>query len=154
MEIYNKRVAHTHRSSLGVLYFDNLVQPFGFIIEDEPREVKVLGETRIPTGRYRLGIRKEDTPLTLTHRLMKYYRGWFTYHIEVLDVPGFTDIYFHMVNNEYHTGGCQGGSKEPYINREGEFACRNSTVMMKEFYARVYPLLEKGEDVYYTVIDE
>ena len=55
-------------------------QTFGFIrevnglykahsLEDEPRLDKIKGETRIPAGRYKLGIRKEDTPLTLKHQI-------------------------------------------------------------------------------------
>src|SRR5690606_2699229 len=48
-----------------------------FVIEDEYREVKVKGETRIPAGRYELKIRKQDTPLTLKYR--KRYPEWFQY---------------------------------------------------------------------------
>lgn len=153
-EIYNKRLAHTSNSSLGLLSLSSMSNIFGFIIEDEPREEKVIGETRIPAGRYKLGIRREDTPLTKKHRQSKYYKGWFEYHIEVLEVPNFSDIYFHIGNNEFHTGGCQIGSKKPFINNEKEFACMDSTHMIKEFYFIVYPKLEAGEDVFYTVIDE
>jgi hypothetical protein len=152
MEVYNRRITRTKDSSLGILSYNGFV-PSGFIIEDEYRAEKLLGETRIPAGRYKLGIRKELTRLTQKHRESKYYQGWFEYHIEVLDVPNFTGIYFHMVNNDDHTAGCQGGAKNAHI-KNGEFTCSNSTELMKEFYSIVYPRLEAGEDVYYTVIDE
>lgn len=152
MEIYNRRLIHTHNSTLGILSYENFV-PVGFIIEDEPREVKVTGKTRIPAGRYKLGIRKENTPLTLKHRISRFYKPWFQYHIEVLNVPNFSGIYFHMLNNETHTAGCQGGAKNAHIIN-GEFTCTNSTEMIREFYEIVYPLLESGIDVFYTIIDE
>lgn len=150
MEIYNNRVAHTSNSSLGILSFDK-GNPWAFIIEDEPRDKKIMGETRIRSGRYKLGIRKEDTPLTINHR--KSYGSWFKYHIEVLDVPNFTGIYFHAGNNESHTAGCQIGAKNVYI-KDGEFTCVSSTPMIKQFYSIVYPKLLNGEDVYYNIIDE
>lgn len=152
MEIYNRRVYRAEEATLGILSYDNFI-PAGFIIEDEQRKVKVAGETRIPAGRYRLGIRKEDTPLTLKHRRSRFYKPWFKYHIEVLDVPDFTGIYFHMVNDADDTAGCQGGAKTVHI-RNGEFICTNSTLLMREFYEKVYPLLESGEEVYYTILDE
>lgn len=152
MEIYSKRIDHTKNSSLAVLRFGN-EKRFGFIIEDEPRAKKIVGETRIPAGRYKLSILREDTPLTVKHRGSKYYRGWFRYHIQIENVPNFTGIYFHIGNNEKHTAGCQIGAKNVSI-RNGEYVCTNSTEMIREFYERVYPLLERGEDVYYTIIDE
>lgn len=150
MEIYSNRVAHTKESTLGILSF-NEENPWAFTIEDEPRDIKVAGETRIPAKRYKLGIRRSDTPLTLRHR--KAYGSWFKYHIEVLNVPNFTGIYFHAGNTEKHTEGCIIGSMNAHIVR-GEFVCSDSIAMMKKFYARVYPLIERGEEVYYTIIDE
>ena len=154
MEIFSKRLAHTSKSSLAQIYFHDFSTPFGFIIEDPPRIVKVAGETRISAGRRELGIRKEDTPLTLKHRNSKWYADWFKYHIEVLGVPNFTGIYFHMVNNHKHTMGCQGGAYNVSI-KNGQYIAKDSTSMIKEFYRIVYPILEDGkEKVYYTVIDE
>lgn len=153
MEIFNRRLTHTSNTTLGLLSFHGFSTPFGFIVEDEPRAIKVNGKTRIPAGRYKLGIRKEDTPLTLKHRASKWYKGWFKYHIEVLNVPGFSGIYFHLVNKESHTSGCQGGAKNISIEN-GEYVAKNSTEMIRKFYEIVYPKLERGEDVYYTVLDE
>jgi len=153
MEIYNKRLSHTKNTTLGQISLYDFSTPFGFIIEDEPRVVKVGSKTRIPSGRYRLKIRKEDTPLTVKHRESKWYKGWFEYHIEVCGIPDFTGIYFHMVNTHEHTSGCQGGAKTVKI-QNGEYVAVNSTEMIKEFYNIVYPKLLNGEEVFYTIIDE
>ena len=153
MEIYLKRLTHTRQSTLSLLSFDSF-DPFGFIIEDEPRIDKVAKETRIPAGRYKLGIRKEDTPLTIKHQNDPNYKGWFKYHIEILNVPNFSGIYVHIVNKESHTEGCLGGAKTVIVNN-GEYEAIGSAPMIKEFYSKVYPLLENGkEDVFITVIDE
>ena len=149
--IINKRIVHTDDSTLGVLYL-NSDRPFSFIIEDEPRKKKVPGETRIPAGTYELGIRKELTPLTVKHRNNSVYKSWFKYHIEVLNVPGFSGIYFHIGNNEHDTEGCQMPNYEVNIIN-GEFVGRKSIQATRYFYEIVYPKLEKGEKVLYKIID-
>lgn len=146
MEIVNKRVAETKDSTLGVLFVDN--KPFGFVIEDEQREVKIKGETRILAGKYKLAIKKEKTPLTLKYQ-KKY--DWFKYHIELLDVPNFSSIYIHIGNFEYDTDGCQIIGEQAYIAK-GNFANKYSTKCFKRFYELVYPLLEKEEEIYYEII--
>lgn len=153
MEIYSRRLTQTLNTTLTNVTFDSFKVPFGFFIEDVYRKVKINGVTRIPAGRYKLGIRKEDTPLTIKHRNSKWYKSWFKYHIEVLGVPNFNSIYFHMINTHEHTEGCQGGSKHIHVEN-GDYRATNSTELMKEFYSIIYPLLEKGEDVFYTIIDE
>lgn len=63
-----------------------------FTLEDELREDKVMGETAIPAGSYQLGLRKSPKfgPDT----------------IEVLGVPGFSDILIHSGNRDEDTAGC------------------------------------------------
>lgn len=151
INIKNIRFGHGKTSSAGLLSIDNI--PFGFIIEDEPRIVKVDGETRIPAGRRKLGIRKEDTPLTLKCRKLPGYKGWFKYFIEVLNVPGFSGIYFHILNRENETEGCQGLNYQCEVVN-GEFEGSLSTAANKAFYEKVYPLLEAGQDVFYEIIDK
>jgi len=143
----NKRLHHTKDSSLGLFMQDG--DPIGFVIEDEPRVVKVMSETRIPAGTYQLKINQQLTPLTKKYR-NKY--PWFEYHIELEDVPGFTSIYIHIGNKESHTAGCQLlNSKAKII--DGEFQGEQSTVLFIKFYRAVYEALEKGYTVYYQIID-
>ena len=148
MEITNKRIAHTNDSTLGILFIEQ--HPFGFVIEDEPRIVKVKGETRIPSGRYRLQINNDLTPLT-----KKYIQRfpWFERHIELKNVPNFSNVYIHVGNTDDDTEGCQVIGFKASINNE-EFINERSVDCYKEFYENVYPLLKRGEEVYYTINDE
>jgi len=100
VEIKVKRLYHDHDTTLGALFIgDYLV---GFTCEDEPREDKVAGETRIPAGEYQLGVRK-GSPMA------KKYDARYPEHDGMLwikDVPGFEYIYFHTGNTEADSEGC------------------------------------------------
>lgn len=148
MEIKNKRAASTQDSTIGVMYIDNI--PYCFVIEDEKRDVKVKGETRIPTGRYKLVIQNNLTGMTVKYR-EKY--PWFKNHIQLQNVPNFEDIYIHVGNTEEDTAGCQVIGKTAHI-AGGEFVNSESTTCFMEFYHEIYPRLEKGETIYYTITDE
>lgn len=144
---WNKRVSNTDNSSLGILHLNK--KPFGFVIEDEPRVTKVVGETRIPAGKYKLVIQKASTPKTLEYRA-KY--PWFKNHIELQNVPNFTGIYVHVGNRQADTMGCQViGIDATTVN--GEFENKNSTVLFKEWYEAVYPALEKELNIFWEVTD-
>jgi len=75
---------------------------FCFGLEDEYREEKVPGETRIPPGEYKMGLRK-------TGGMHGRYGAKFDFHkgmLHVLDVPEFEWIYIHVGNTDAHTAGC------------------------------------------------
>jgi hypothetical protein len=148
MEIINKRAYATNECTLGILIIDN--KPFGFVIEDEPRIVKVKGETRISAGRYKLGLQMALTPLTEKYK-EKY--PWFKHHIELMNVPNFTGVYIHIGNFESDTMGCQIIGKSAHIHPKG-FSNSESVKCYKEFYEKVYPLLSANKQVFYTIIDE
>lgn len=130
---------------------------FCHAIEDEHREVKVMNETRIPAGRYELKIRREDTPLTIKHR-GPYNRGykkpWFEYHIEIVGIPNFSDVYIHAGNNESDTSGCLllNDTANNHIIEEG--AMERSIQAVKRFYDKVYPWLEEGKQAFLEIRDE
>lgn len=138
----------TQDSTLGILKFDD--KPFGFVIEDEKRVVKVKGETRIPAGTYRLVLRKELTPLTKKYR--KRF-GWFEYHIELENVPDFKYVYVHVGNSADDTAACQVIGEDASI-KDFNYINKYSVNMFKEFYQTVYPALKSGVEIMYEVIDE
>lgn len=72
-------------------------------LEDEPREIKIKGETRIPAGKYEIKERKVLSPLT-----QKYRKNlkWFRWHLELQDVPGFQYVYIHIGNDDDDTEAC------------------------------------------------
>ena len=57
LELY--RYSSGKESTLGILYLindENKKQFLCYTLEDEKRDVKVYGETRIPSGQYFLGL--------------------------------------------------------------------------------------------------
>lgn len=144
-------------------------QTFGFVsglgykahtLEDEPRAIKQLHETRIPAGIYKLIINKVDSPLTLKHRLtynntfkdkLGKFIAWFKYHIQLADVPGFKGIYIHSGSTEAHTSGCLLFASVSNLETN---SLSSSLLAIMRFYLLVYPKLEKGEDWYIDVRDE
>ena len=74
-----------------------------FSLEDEHRDKKVAGETRIKAGNYAVRLRTEGG----LHA--KYKRRFPAFHegmLHIIGVPDFEWIYFHVGNMESHTDGC------------------------------------------------
>lgn len=148
MEIILQRMARGEDSSYGVMFINGKHQCF--VIEDEHRDIKVKGETRITNGRYEIKFRKADTPLT------KKYRSkfeWFTYHLELQNVCNFTNVYIHIGNFESNTDGCllvNTGVTE----KDGEFQGTNSTGAYSKLYKLLSDTLGKEEQVFINIVDE
>jgi hypothetical protein len=87
--------------TLGLLYLNDKF--IGYTLEDEKREVKLRGETRIPPGTYEIKFRKVLSPSTKKYR-ERY--PWFTWHLELQNVPNFRFIYIHPGKTEQATDGC------------------------------------------------
>ena len=141
--------------TLGI-FKDEIGEFFSYSIEDEKRDIKISGETRIPEGRYPLKIRKEDTDLTLKHRIA-YNKGeitpWFFFHIEICNIPNFKGVYIHVGNTEKDTEGCLLLGDKINNNTLEPGLLSNSTNAIKRFYLRYYPILLKGEkEIYLNII--
>lgn len=141
------RYNHDKESSQGLLAVDDDFK--AFTLEDERREQKVSGDTRIPEGRYKVGIRKELTPLT------KKYRGmypWFEYHIEIQGIPNFRYVYIHVGNDEGHTEACV-LIADTAMNDPNDYSGRQwqSAQAFARFYQAVYPRLKNGEECWINV---
>ena len=147
MDFIVQRINDNRKSTIGVLLkkfvsgAETKTSLQSFTLEDEYRDVKVSGETRIPAGFYKLGLRKDDTPLTLKYRA-KY--PWFKHHIEILNVKGFTGVYIHIGNSERDTDACLLLGDAADNNSIGDGTITNSTVSFKRFYDIVYPHLLGG----------
>src|SRR5688500_5460626 len=80
----------------------------GYTLEDEYRNVKLAGETRIKAGRYELKLNKwvdsKGDPSPLTQRYRTKY-SWFKWHIEITKVPNFQGVYIHIGNKDSDTEG-------------------------------------------------
>lgn len=153
MNLILQRFSDNTKSSLGLLFHKEEKKFINYVLEDEFREIKVKGETRIPAGYYELKIRKEDTPLTIKHR--EAYGQWFKYHIEVTGVPNFQGIYIHAGNNDTHTDGCLlvGNSQNNHHTVQGN-PLVSSIDGTRRVYELIYPELEAGRKVFIEIRDE
>lgn len=135
--------------SLGVFIINDSF--FCTVLEDEKREVKVKGETRIPAGEYWLGIRKELTGLTQKY-LDDSRIPFFERHIEVLNVPSFQGIYIHIGNHDDHTDGCILVGSRPFGFKE-ENKIIESVKTYTTFYTWAYPRLKEGKQIKLIIKD-
>ena len=119
-----------------------------YTLEDEQRDKKIYGETRIPNGTYKLDLRKTGG----YHQ--KYSKRFKDIHIGMLhvtNVPGFDYILIHCGNTDEHTAGCLlvGASQENnQITKDGFIG--KSTQAYKRIYPRIAEAIECGEEVTIT----
>lgn len=146
---HHKRVDSTNNSTLSVLKLDGT--NIGYVIEDEYRGVKIAGETRISAGMRELKIRKELTPLTRRYR-SKF--DWFEYHIEIIGVFDFTDIYVHIGNFESDTDGCPVIGNDASLTDGGDFRNKYSTDLYKKWYIATYKALKEGKRVFWNTTND
>jgi hypothetical protein len=151
MQLEVLRFSSGAEATLGCLFeVTNRRQFLCFTLEDEFREVKVPGETRIPAGTYRVTLRTEGGKhAQYQQRYGPMHKGM----LWVRDVPNYDFILIHTGNKDEHTDGCLlvGDNCDQNITDEGMVgASRNA-------YRRIYPpiaaALERGEEVTITYID-
>ena len=106
-----------------------------YTLEDEHREEKVQGETRIPAGEYRITLRRVGG----FHE--KYASRFRTIHkgmLWVRDVPDFEYILIHCGNTDEHTSGCLllGDTQENNQIKNDGFVGHSTRA-----YFRIYPYI-------------
>lgn len=152
MDLEVLRFSSGDEATLGLLFDVTKKEKrfLSFTLEDEKREQKVMGETRIPSGEYEVTLR------TVGGKTVKYGARYPDIHkgmLWVRDVPGFKYVLIHVGNTDDDTEGCLllGDSSVQNITSEGSIgASRNA-------YRRVYPQIadriEAGEKVTIRYID-
>ncbi len=146
MELYLKRFFDTGKETVGALFFENEKKPFCFILEDEQRELKISGETRIPAGRYEIKPRKYG------RFYQAYKKRWdHKYVFELKDVPNFTDILIHTGVHEGHTAGCllTGGCLE----LDPQPQLRESRNSYNKLYLRLESYIDFNHKIFISIID-
>jgi hypothetical protein len=134
-------------TSLSLLYLDGLFQCY--ILEDGKRTIKVWGETRIPSGRYKVELK---TFGGFHDRYLKNFPNMHMGMIWIRDVPNFEGILFHIGNDKDDTAGCLLSGDVVNNNTVVSGNVNNSTVA----YKRVYPIWSQGilsGDSWISVID-
>ena len=122
-----------------------------YTIEDEHREEKVFGETRVPAGTYRITLR---TVGGFHGRYVKKYGEMHKGMLWVRDVPGFEYILIHTGNTDEHTAGCLllGDSQQNNAIKSDGFI-GSSVQAYKRIYPSIAKAIEDGEEVMITYID-
>jgi hypothetical protein len=114
------------------------VKFLAYTLEDEKRDEKVMSETRIPAGTYKVKLRTEGGH----HN--KYSSRYGSMHKGMLwlqDVPNFKWILIHCGNTDEHTAGCLlvGDSQENNQIKENGFIGSSSNA-----YKRIYPSIAEA----------
>ena len=135
LDVY--RYSDNGNSTLSLLFVNGAF--FCHSLEDEHRDEKVKGETRIPAGTYMLGVQENATPLTKRYR-SKY--DWFENHLHVKDVPNFESIYIHIGNDEKTTDGCLVVADSANNNTITKGFIGSSTPAFKRLYEEIYPKIK------------
>lgn len=130
MHIKVDRITSTNDATLSVVYVDQKFQCFG--IEDEHREEKIAGETRIPKGMYKIKIRDVGGfHSRYSKKFPKFHQGM----LEIADVPNFEYVLIHIGNDEGDTAGCLLVGQNAYT--AGKLKNGSSTKAYIEFYKKV-----------------
>jgi|TARA_B110000503_G_C7014034_1_gene356944 hypothetical protein len=146
MKLELKRFSGQKDSTLGLLFLDGLFACF--TLEDEYRDIKVKGETRIPAGTYKVEKRKVDSGLTQKYK-DKY--SWFDYHFMLQDVPNFNYVYIHVGNDDDHTDGCLLVGDGVLSNLSTE---NNNLNTSAQAYERIYKQMSKSSSPIEIVISD
>jgi hypothetical protein len=146
MKITVDRYLSDNDATLSKISIDDAFECYG--LEDEYREVKKFGETRIPAGTYKVGIRTEGR---FHNKYKNDFRDMHKGMLHVLDVPGFEYILIHVGNYEHNTDGCLlvGTSR---VETPGKMMVGSSVAAYKKFYPKVIDAALAG-DLTITYID-
>ena len=126
-----------------------------YTLEDEyrPLEQKVMGETRIPAGKYKITLR---TVGGFHKRYGDRYGDDHKGMLWVRNVPGFEYILIHSGNTDEHTAGCLlvGDSQNENITKGNGFIGSSRTAY-ERIYGPIARALEKGKlvTIKYTDFD-
>jgi hypothetical protein len=90
MKINLRRFLFEDNTTLGMLHIDNVFECW--TLEDLPRDQKIMHETAIPTGVYRIELTDKNK--------------WGKIMPHVQNVPNFQGIYIHSGNTKEDTSGC------------------------------------------------
>lgn len=119
-----------------------------YTLEDEHREDKLMGETRIPNGEYELCFRTEGGfHNKYSNRFNDIHRGM----LQVMNVPNFEYILIHCGNTDEHTAGCLlvGDSQNNNsIDKNGFIGSSTKA------YKRIYPAIAEAIAIGETVLIE
>lgn len=143
MKLLVKRLYSADDFTIGSLFLEDEEgrEFLCFTLEDEYREEKEYGETRIPAGTYRITLR---TVGGFHNRYAEKFPNMHKGMLWVRDVPGFEYILIHIGNTDEHTAGCLLVG----MSADMKGTIGKSTYAYKDIYPRISEALLDGEDVW------
>ena len=164
MKLEVLRISSGPDSTSGILFIvdDTAENPHGegfrckrsfvcYTLEDEKRDVKKYGETRIPAGTYEVKLRTEGGyHQKYSKRFPDIHRGM----LHITNVPNFEYILIHCGNTDEHTAGCLlvGDSQENnQLNKDGFIG--KSTQAYKRIYPKIAQTILNNSKVLITYKD-
>ena len=144
MEIDVIKFKESDEATLSRMYIDGKF--YCYVLEDQHQDVKVIHETRIPEGRYRIDLR---TVGGFNQRYSKKYGSMHQGMLELQDVPNFKYVLIHTGNTDDHTSGCLLVGKN--VNIVGDLMVTNSRTAYKEIYPIILGAIKKGEEVWVSL---
>ena len=146
MELLLERIHSNENETIGIMQLGG--QKICFMLEDEKRDIKVKGETRIPAKRYKILLRKAGR---LHEKYSKRFPDIHKGMLHLQDVPNFTYIYLHIGTKDEDTLGCPlTGSK--VIISNNDLMVELSTKAYLKLYKLVVDDAEK-ENLWITIVD-
>ncbi len=143
------RYSMASHSSLGMMLINGAFACY--TLEDKAREVKVMGETCIPAGCYRMDLRTEGG------QNQKYLKKFPDVHkgmLHLRDVPNFNYIHLHIGNTIGDTDGCILLGDKANNNTIIAGTISDSTNAYKRIYPRIAKAIADGkEEVWITIAD-
>ena len=140
MKLKVLRFSSQEDSTSGLLFLEKKsgLEFLCYTLEDEYRDSKVRGETRVPAGIYKVQLRQEGG---FNQRYSRKYSNIHKGMLHITDVPGFEYILIHVGNTDEHTAGCLlvGDSQENNAIIKNGFIGKSSNA-----YKRIYPDIAKA----------
>ena len=140
MKLKVLRFSSQEDSTSGLLFLEGKkgLEFLSYTLEDERRVLKVKGETRVPSGTYKLELRTEGG---FHEKYKRKYGGFHKGMLHVTNVPNFEYILIHTGNTDEHTAGCLlvGDSQENNVIIKDGFIGKSVNA-----YKRIYPNISKA----------
>ncbi len=150
MHVEVQRYASGKRDTLGLFKID--CQFYAYTLEDEYRNVKEYGETRIPAGTYEIKLR---TVGGFHERYKAKFPEMHKGMLELQNVPEFQYILIHIGNDEDDTAGCilVGNTANNNLIEGKKGFIGDSTSAYREVYPIIANKLAEGKKVLITIKD-
>ena len=153
MKLEVLRFSSQEDSTNGILFdiTDGKREFLCYTLEDEHRDNKKYGETRVPAGTYNITLR---TVGGFHGRYLKKYGEMHKGMLWVREVPNFEYILIHTGNTDEHTAGCLllGDTQQANFGESNGFV-GSSVNAYKRVYPAIAEVLENGGDVTITYTD-